>query len=75
MKKLIIIVVAILLVSVFLYIFIINPYQTKKHILQLSGVNYYNPETYPIPLTIFPASIPSNADVLSYTYYKFLCPK
>lgn len=70
MKKFII-VVAILLVSVFLYVFIVNLHHTEKHILQLSGVNYYDPEAYPIPLTIFPASIPSSADVLSYTYYNY----
>ena len=70
MKRFIII-ISILFSIAFLYIFIAKPQQSNKNILQISGINHYDPELYSIPLTVFPAEIPSSAHVLSYTYYNY----
>ena len=40
-------------------------------LLFTEDINDYNAEEYPVPLRVFPAEIPSNAEVVSFSYFDY----
>lgn len=64
-------IVCFLLVLIWLLVVAIKIATVEPNLLRTEDINDYGSEQYPISSTIFPDEIPSNAQVVSFSYYNY----
>ena len=72
MKKVFIIAVAIVVVLTLVLSFAVYKNVTEKSGIRVTtDINNYNSEKYPIPNYSFPLNLPTNAEVVSFSYFNY----
>lgn len=69
--KKIMIIVGMFVIVLLLTVVLISIANVERHVLYTENINDYGAKQYSVPGTIFPAEIPLNAQVVSFSYYNY----